>query len=129
MSERRSIEVPGLPHKNPLPNASRIGPFVASSLIFGIDPANGSMPEDLRAQCELMFGNVERVLQAAGGTTANILRMSIWLKDKSQRPLVNEFWVKMFPDPHSRPARQTFAADDFPPGALVQCEVLAILDQ
>jgi hypothetical protein len=31
MSKRQSIEIPGLQHENPIPLASQIGPFLASS--------------------------------------------------------------------------------------------------
>ena len=42
MEKRRSINVPGASHVNPIPSASRRGPFVVSGAISGSDPATGS---------------------------------------------------------------------------------------
>jgi 2-iminobutanoate/2-iminopropanoate deaminase len=38
MDKRRSIEVAGVKHQNPIPAASRKGPIVASGAISGADP-------------------------------------------------------------------------------------------
>ena len=53
MEKRRSIEVPGVKHVNPIPAACRRGPFVVSGAIGGADPETGKVPEDLDAQCRL----------------------------------------------------------------------------
>ena len=55
--------------------------------------------------------------------------MTVWLKDRSNRPVVNQYWLEMFPDAHSRPARHTFASPDLPEPMLVQCEFMAVLDR
>jgi len=41
MEKRRSINVAGASHTNPIPSASRRGPFVVSGAISGADPATG----------------------------------------------------------------------------------------
>ncbi|MBV8508025.1 MAG: RidA family protein, partial [Alphaproteobacteria bacterium] len=68
MEQRRSIDVTGAKHVNPIPSASRRGPFVVSGAISGTDPATGKVPADLDEQCRLMFENVRRVMAAAGGS-------------------------------------------------------------
>ena len=109
MEKRRSIDVPGARHVNPIPSASRIGPFVVSVAISGADPATGKVPEDLDAQCAAMFANVRRVIETAGGSTDDIIKMNVSITDRALRPIMNKYWVEMFPDPHSRPARHTSA--------------------
>jgi enamine deaminase RidA (YjgF/YER057c/UK114 family) len=127
MNQRRSIEVPGLGHDNPIPAASRIGPFLVTSVITGKDPQTGEIPAGIEEQCAVMFANIRRVLDAAGGKPEDILKLTVWMKDRSMRVHMNKEWVAMFPDPHSRPARHTFASSD-PAGAmLVQCEFMAVL--
>ena len=54
-----------------------------------------------------MFANVRRVIEAAGGTPDDIVKMTVWITDRALRPIMNKHWVEMFPDPHSRPARHT----------------------
>ena len=128
MSKRKSIEIEGLKHTMPIPNASRIGPFVATGSIFGTDPTTGKIPPDLESQVRNVFANVRRIIEAAGGTTDDILKLNVWMKDKSQRALVNEEWLKMFPDEHSRPARHTHGGEDLAPGVLIQCEMMAVIE-
>ena len=128
MEERRSIEVPGVKHQNPIPAASRKGPFVASGAISGADPESGKVPPDLDAQCRQMFANVRRLIEAAGGTPEDIITMTVWIADRALRPTLNKYWVEMFPDPHSRPARHTVASSDLAPPMQVQCDLLAVID-
>jgi 2-iminobutanoate/2-iminopropanoate deaminase len=127
MSNRQSIEIPGLQHENPIPLASRIGPFLATSGVFGKDPDTGVVPPDIETQCALMFSNLRLILAAAGGTPEDILKITVWVKDKTLRPQVNKEWLAMFPNEHSRPARHSLLNPDLPGAALVQCEVLAVI--
>lgn len=127
MTRRVSIEVPGFAHDAPIPAASRIGPFLISSAISGKELYTGKFPEGIEAQCRQMFATVRLVLEAAGASPGDIVKMTVWMKDRSQREVLNKHWLDMFPDPHSRPARHTFAAPDLGGSMLIQCEVFAIL--
>src|SRR5439155_23462156 len=111
MEKRRSIEVGGVKHVNPIPSASKKGPFVVSGAITGADPATGKVPAELDAQCHQMFDNVRGVISAAGGTPEDIIKMTVWISDRSLRETMNRYWVAMFPDPHA-PAG---ASHDRPP--------------
>ena len=127
MEKRRSIEAPGVKHVNPIPAACRRGPFVVSGAIGGADPQTGKMPDDLDAQCRQMFDNVRRLIEAAGGTPDDIIKMTVWIADRALRPTLNKYWVEMFPDPHSRPARHTVASGDLVPPMQIQCDLLAVI--
>jgi 2-iminobutanoate/2-iminopropanoate deaminase len=129
MDKRRSIEVSGVKHLNPIPAASRKGPFVVSGAISGADSATGKVPEDLDAQCAAMFANVRRLIEAAGGAPEDIVKMTVWISDRALRPTLNKYWVEMFPDPHSRPARHTVASGDLVPPMQIQCDLLAIVGE
>jgi enamine deaminase RidA (YjgF/YER057c/UK114 family) len=127
MEKRRSIEVPGVKHVNPIPAASRRGPFVTTGAISGADPETGKVPEDLDAQCAAMFANVRRLIEAAGGTIDDIVKMTVWITDRGLRPVLNKHWVEMFPDPHSRPARHTTTSSDLVAPMQVQCDFFAVI--
>ena len=127
MSNRTSIEVPGLEHVNPIPNASRVGSFLVSGGIFGKDPSTGKVPEGIEAQCEQTFANVRRVLEAGGARPEDIIKLSVWLKDIGDRPVLNKYWLQMFPDEDSRPARHTFPTPDLRSPLLVECEIMAVI--
>jgi enamine deaminase RidA (YjgF/YER057c/UK114 family) len=100
MEKRQSINVPGASHVNPIPSACRRGPFVVTGAISGTDPETGKVQAELDAQCRAMFANVRRVMEAAGGTPEDIVKMTVWISDRSLRPILNTHWVEMFPDPH-----------------------------
>jgi 2-iminobutanoate/2-iminopropanoate deaminase len=127
MGRRVSIEVPGFEHDAPIPAACRVGSFLTTSVVSGKELYTGKMPEGIEAQCERMFATVRLILEAAGGSPEDVVKMTVWMKDRSQRQHLNKGWLEMFPDPHSRPARHTFAAPDLPGSMLVQCEVMAII--
>lgn len=124
MPKRQSIYLDEFGHKNPIPAAARVGDTLMSGIVHGLDPATGEVAETLDAQCALMFQHVRSIVEAGGGTTDDIVKMTVWMQDRSQRDPVNREWEKMFPDPANRPARQVMAAD-LTGGILVQCDFLA----
>jgi len=69
------------------------------------------------------------ILALSGGTPENVLKLTVWLKDRSNRLVLNKYWLEMFPDPHSRPARHTLASPELANPMLVQCEFMAVLDR
>jgi enamine deaminase RidA (YjgF/YER057c/UK114 family) len=120
-----SIHVGGIGHRSPIPNASRIGNIMVSGLIRGGDPSTSTIPVRLREQCALMFLNMRHTVEAGGGTVADIIKVTIWMKTLEREP-INEEWVKMFPDPAARPARQIMETA-MEEGVLVQCDFMAVL--
>lgn len=123
---RRSIHIPGFVHKNPIPGASRIGKLLMSGVINGVDPASGRPPEDLRQQCDWMFVHMRSLVTAAGGSLDDVIKVTVWMHDRSQREALNEAWQAVFPDEHSRPARHTLPGQ-MEGGLLVQCDFVAVL--
>ena len=123
---RKPIYVEGFSHKNPIPAACRIGAMVYSGSIQGSDPATGQYGATLEEQSRLMFEQVRRIAEAAGGGVADIVKMTVWMKDRTRRAALNGPWLEMFPDPASRPARHTMNAD-LDGGKLVECEFVAVI--
>jgi 2-iminobutanoate/2-iminopropanoate deaminase len=123
---RTSIYVDGFAHKNPIPAAARIGNMVYASSMHGRDSETGEIAATLEEQCKLMFSHLRRIVEAAGGATEDIIKVSIWMADPTQRDAVNKEWVAMFPDPASRPARHTMQAK-LGGGQLVVCDFIAVV--
>ena len=124
----RSIHVDGVKHGAPIPFGARVGNMIFSSGIIGADPATGKVPDDLDSQCVFAFANMKTMLENAGGNLENIGSIKVYMKDRSQREWVNRPWLEMFPDEDDRPARNAIEYDAFPPGILVQLEVIAVVD-
>jgi 2-iminobutanoate/2-iminopropanoate deaminase len=72
---------------------------------------------------------VRRVMAAAGGDPDDIVKVNVWIADRALRPTLNKYWLEMFPDPHSRPARHTIAQADFTPPMQIQCDLLAVIGE
>jgi enamine deaminase RidA (YjgF/YER057c/UK114 family) len=126
MSRRRSIEIAGFKHKNPIPAACCVGKMLMTGIITGTDPATGRLADTLEAQCANIFHHVRAVMAAAGGSTDDIIKMNVWMLDRSNRDVLNAEWIKMFPDPHARPARHTSQAQ-LEGGQLIVCDITAVL--
>jgi len=128
MNQRRtSIEVEGFHHgANPIPAASRIGGMIATGGIHGMDLATGTIPEDPERQAANAFANLLRILDVAGAGPEDVLKVTVFLKDPSLRDAINRAWVRMFPDPHSRPARHTLMQPALAAPQLLQLEVWAV---
>lgn len=126
MSRRQSIHIDDFSHANPIPAASRIDNMVYSGVIHGMNAGSDDATVEIHQQCDRMFAHVRNIVEAAGGTTNDIIKMTLWMKDPAQRDAVNSYWEEMFPDPESRPARHTMQAD-LKSGLLIQCDFIAAL--
>ena len=128
MGDRRSIEIEGFGHgAQPIPAASRVGPLIMTGGVYGRDPESGKIPDDVNEQARLMFMQLTRLLEAAGGDLGCIARMTFYVKVPEARAAVNAEWLKAFPDPASRPARHTLVYEHLPTNMLVQCDATAFV--
>jgi enamine deaminase RidA (YjgF/YER057c/UK114 family) len=105
-----------------------VGPLLTSGGINGMDPADGSVPADLEAQVRLVFANVERLMEQAGGRTDDVARLVFYVRDTAARTFIDDEWLRMFPDADDRPARPTLVHALAAP-LLVQCELTAYIQE
>jgi 2-iminobutanoate/2-iminopropanoate deaminase len=126
MSKRTAIYVKGFTHQNPIPAACRIGNLVMTGVINGVHPDTGEFPDTLEEQCAYLFQQVRSIVVAAGGSMDDIIKMTVWMKDRSARGPLNDVWIATFPDPATRPARHTLEAA-LEGERLIQCEFTAVV--
>lgn len=124
---RTSINIDEFSHKSPIPTASRIGNIIMSGLIRGTDPKTGKLAATLEEQCALMFSHMRKAVELGGARVEDIIKVTFWM-EQLQRPPVNAEWVKMFPDPESRPARQVMQVP-MEQGVLIQCDFVAVIEE
>ena len=125
--KRQAIYISQFQHQNPIPNAARIGPVIASGLIRGVDPQTHEFPADMAQQCAFMFDNIRATIEAAGANLDSIIKVTFWM-EKMDRAPINLEWTKMFPDEPTRPARQIMLSP-MEPNVLVQCDFLAVVSE
>jgi 2-iminobutanoate/2-iminopropanoate deaminase len=127
MSRRKSIEVAGLNHGPvPIPLAAVVDNVLISGGIHAMDPATGKMSDSIEQQCSQLFQNIRLIMEAADGTTEDIVKMTFFVKDTSLRGAINKEWLAMFPEAESRPARHVLIYPLASP-MLIQCEIYAVL--
>ena len=94
MAKRQSVNFPGFSHQNPIPNASRIGNVMMTSVISGVDPGTRNLPPELSKQVTNLFTHVRTAIQQAGGTPDDIIKMTFWIKDPTTgRAALNDEWL------------------------------------
>ena len=121
---KRSLHVPQVGHKAPIPLGARVGPLICSSGIAGKDPADGKLPADGATQVAHAFANLQALLAAGGAGLQHVVKLGITLADDALREAVNTQWLACFPDADDRPARH-IVVQPLGHGMQVQLEVLA----
>lgn len=124
-AKRRSIELPGVRHRSPIPMASRKGRALHSSGIPGLDPVSGEIPEDPAAQARNAFAHMRSLLEAAGASLDDVVRVTVFIAEERFRALINPLWLECFPDEASRPARHILVYEHLRGGMCVQLEFVA----
>jgi len=93
---------------------------------IGLDPKLGKMvADDVEAQAGQVTKNLTAVLQEAGASTDDILKVNIFLVDMADFPLVNTIYAEWLGE--HRPARATVAVAALPLGAKVEMDLIARL--
>nr|WP_087573036.1 RidA family protein [Sphingomonas sp. CDS-1] len=124
-----SIEIAGFDHSGqPIPAASQVGPLVMTGGVHGQDRDTGKIPDDVESQARLMFENLDRMMQAAGGSMNDIVKFTMFVKTPEAKLAVNAQWLRYYPDPAARPARHTLTYEYLPANLLVQCDATAYIE-
>ena len=100
-----------------------VGPLM-SGVIMGRDRREPEIPQRIDEQCAIMFRHIRDIVTGADGSPDDIVKMTVWLSDPSDRSALNREWVKIFPDADNRPARHTLPLEPGSP-ELVQCDFTA----
>lgn len=106
--------------------AVKVGNTVYLSGQIPLDPATMDLVQGAEAQIHRVFDNLQAVAEAAGGSLADVVKLSVFLTDLSQFPLVNQIMAQYFQEPY--PARAAIGVAALPRGAGVEMEAIMVLD-
>jgi len=122
-----AIQTAGAPQAiGPYSQATRSGQWLFCSGQIGLDPSSGSLVAGgITAETERVLANLAAVLQAAGGSLADVLRTTIYLTDLADFAQVNEIYARHFAAPF--PARATVGVAALPRGAKIEIDAIAVL--
>ena len=123
---RRIISTPNAPAAiGTYSQAVRAGNTVYMSGQIGLDPATMQLVEGFEAQTVRVFENLKAVAEAAGGSLADAVRVTIYLTDLANFGTVNEVMARYFAEPF--PARAAVGVKELPKGALVEADAILVL--
>ena len=105
--------------------AVRAGNTVYLSGQIPLDPQSMVLVEGIREQIHQVFKNLRKVTQAAGGDFDCIVKLTVYLTDLSNFPIVNEVMGEYFDEPY--PARAAIGVASLPKGAAVEVEGIMVL--
>ncbi len=114
MTERREYRVAGL--NEPISHytdAVRFGDTLYISGLVPVDAGSNVIGEDAAAQTEQIFKNMALVLDEAGATFADVLKVTVYLTDINDRAAIN-------------PVRQRYFGAARPASTLIEVQALAV---
>ncbi len=106
--------------------AIRSGSLVFMSGQIPLDPATMEIVDgDFEARARRVFDNLKAVSEAAGGSLAQIVKLTIYLTDLDNFATVNAVMSEYFDEPF--PARAAVGVASLPKGADVEAEAILAL--
>lgn len=108
----------------PYSQAIDLGAFVYCSGQIPINPADGTIPQGIKAQTAQSLANVKAILAEAGLTLDNVVKTTVFLADMALFTEMNEVYAEAFSQPF--PARSAVAVRELPKQVLVEIEVIAV---
>ena len=107
--------------------AVKTGNTVYVSGQIPLDPASMEVVDGgIEAQIVRVFDNLQAVIEAAGGSFADVVRLTVYLVDLGNFPLVNEVMARYFSEPY--PARAAIGVAALPKGVGVEIDAILVLE-
>ncbi len=106
--------------------AIRSGNTVYLSGQIPLDPKTMQLCSDeIRMQINQVFDNLAAVCEAAGGSLADLVKITVYLTDLSHFPLINEAMTRYFTEPY--PARAAIGVSALPRAAQIEIDGIMVL--
>ena len=124
---RQIIHTPAAPQAiGAYSQAIRTGQTVYLSGQIALNPETMTLVEgDIDAEIHRVLDNLNAVVQAAGGTFEDMVKLTVYLTDLAHFPRVNEIMGDYFTEPY--PARAAIGVAALPRGARVEMDGVLVL--
>ena len=110
------------PPVGPFSQAVSTGDLVFLSGQVGLDADGKLVAGGVEAQARQIFANLAAVLDAAGKSFADVVRVGVFLTDMGDFAAINAIYAGHFAEPY--PARTTVAVAALPLGAAVEIDMI-----
>ena len=92
-----------------------------------LDPATMALvSDDFADQAHQVFKNLRAVAEAAGGSLADCVKLTVYLTDLGQFPNLNEIMAGYFDSPY--PARAAVEVSKLPKDAVIEIDAIMALE-
>lgn len=109
----------------PYSQGVKAGGLVFTSGQIPIDPKTGELIQgSIKEEARQSLENVKAVIEAAGFSLRDVVKVTIYLTDMTEFGVVNEIYATYFGQ--DRPARSTVGVASLPKGARIEIEALAV---
>jgi len=117
-------KIVAVPGKNtPYSAAVRAGDFIFVSGQVGHLDENGQPVSGIEAQTKQALANLKKVLEAAGSSLEQVVKVTVFLRNEADVPRMNEVYRACFTQ--EPPARSTAVAAPPLPAMLVEIDAVA----
>lgn len=124
MDTPEAVHTPIAPQAiGPYSQAIVTGDFVFTSGQIPIHPETGAMPNDIGEQAAQALANVRAILEAADSGMEQVVKVTVFLTDMKDFPVVNAVYEGFFSPPY--PARSCVAVKELPKNAKIEIEAIA----
>ena len=107
--------------------AVKCGKTVYVSGQIALNPATGEMVQtSFEAEVRRVFDTLQAIVAAAGGGFAQVAKVTVFITDFNDFPVLNKVMAEYFVEPY--PARATVQVSALPKGANVEIECVVELD-
>ena len=107
----------------PYSQAVKVNNLVFTAGQIALNPKTNQMVEgDIVVHAAQIFKNIKSILEAAGTSLDNAIKVNVYLKDMNDFQKMNEIYEKYI---KNKPARATIQAAALPKNALVEIDVIA----
>jgi 2-iminobutanoate/2-iminopropanoate deaminase len=104
----------------------RAGDFVFVTGTVPVGPDGSVVGDTIGEQTHTTIDNIEAVLEAAGATLADVVKVNVYLNEVALFPLFNEAYKQRFSEPY--PVRTTVGSDlGHLPLAMIEMDCFAYL--
>ncbi|MBC3621063.1 MULTISPECIES: RidA family protein [Vibrio] len=105
-----------------------LGNMVLTSGQIPVNPITGEVPADIAAQAKQSLDNVKAVVESAGLTVGDIVKMTVFVKDLNDFATVNQVYGQFFDDHNvaNYPARSCVEVARLPKDVGIEIEAIAV---
>ena len=125
---RESVQTDNAPKAiGPYEQAIKANGFIYTAGQIPIDPKTGNFVEGgIAPQTRQVLENLKAVLEAGGATLDRVVKATVFLKNMADFAAMNEVYAQYLVS--AKPARSTVAVAELPRGALIEIDLVALIE-